>query len=339
MKKRYGIYLILACFTFLSFSIPFALDASNYVKIAVIGEIPRMDKNQEAQKLVGQVIKFWEKQIAQVLFSKPDLIVLPEACDRPAGMDREEQFNYYNVRKDQVKEYFASVSKENRCYIAFGTKHQAKDGNWYNSSVVLDRDGRTAGVYNKNFPTIGEMESGIKAGDEVPVIQCDFGRVACAICFDLNFPELLEKYQGAKPDLILFSSMYHGGLVQSYWAYSCRSFFVGAIGGKRNPSEIRDPLGDVVASTTNYFNYTVAKINLDFRLVHLDYNWEKLDRLKEKYGEAVTVKDPGRVGAVLVTSNDETKTVDQMLGEFNIELLDDYFDRSRKFRLEPGNIK
>jgi hypothetical protein len=183
------------------------------------------------------------------------------------------------------------------------------------------------------------MESGITAGDEVPVIQCDFGRVACAICFDLNFQELLEKYQEAKPDIILFSSMYHGGLVQSYWAYSCRSFFVGAIGGRANPSEIRDPLGDVITGTTNYFNYTVARINLDCRLVHLDYNWEKLDRMKEKYGEAVSVKDPGRVGAVLVTCNDANKTVEQMLGEFNIELLDDYFDRSRKFRSEPKSIK
>ena len=74
-------------------------------------------------------------------------------------------------------------------------------------------------------------------------------------------------------------------------------------------------------------------------LIHLDENWDKLTRLKRKYGDAVTVKDPGQVGAVLVTSEDEKVTVAQMIKEFEIELLDDYFDRSRKCRLEPENME
>jgi len=323
--------MILCCFSNIR------IEAANYVKVAVIGDTPRLNKNQEPQKLVDQVIAFWEKQLKQVLPDKPDLIVLTEACDRPAGMSREEQRNYYHVRKDQVKDYFASVAKVNRCYIAFGTKRQAEDGTWFNSSYVLDREGKVAGVYNKNFPTIGEIESGIQASDEAPIIQCDFGRVALAICFDLNFQELLVKYQNAKPDLILFSSMYHGGLVQDYWAYSCRSFFVGSAGFRTIPSEIRNPLGEVVAGTTNYFNFVVATINLDRQLVHLDGNWEKLVRLKEKYGEDVTIHDPGQVGCVLVTSEHDRIGVDQMIREFEIELLDDYFDRSREARLETEN--
>ena len=62
-------------------------------------------------------------------------------------------------------------------------KREEKDGSWRNSCIVLDREGKTAGIYDKNFPTIGEMESGIIAGTDIPVIQCDFGRVACVICF------------------------------------------------------------------------------------------------------------------------------------------------------------
>ena len=308
--------------------------ASNYVKVAVIGTVPRVDKHQDEQKIVDQVIEFWKKEFAQVLPDKPDLIVLTEACDRPAGMSTEEQFRYFRARGNRVRDFFASVAKESHCYIAFGMKRQDIGGTWYNSSYVIDRNGSDAGIYNKNFPTIGEMEAGIKAGDDVPLIKCDFGTVACAICFDLNFQELLEKFQKIKPDIILFSSMYHGGLVQSYWAYSCRAFFVGSIGGS-TPSEIRNPLGDVLASNTNYFDYVVAKINLDSRLVHLDGNWEKLARLKEKYGKKVTIVDPGEVGAVLVTSEDEDVSVNQMIDEFKIELLDDYFDRSRQARKIP----
>jgi predicted amidohydrolase len=300
----------------------------------VIAEIPRINLNQEPQVLVNQVIDFWGKQLNKVLSAKPDLILLTEACDRPYGMSREQQFKYYLQRKDQVKNFFATIAKKNHCYIVFGTKRQAQDGNWFNSNFVLDRNGIEKGVYNKNFPTIGELESGIKPSDEVPIIECDFGRIACAICYDLNFPELRLKIEKAKPDIILFSSMYHGGLVQDYWAYSCRSFFVGCIGDKAAPSEIRNPLGEVIASTTNYFSHIVANINLDSRLIHLDKNGEKLTKLKEKYNDEVTVKDPGRLGSVLITSESKKVTADQMIKEFNIEKLDDYFDRSRVIRLE-----
>lgn len=315
-----------------------SLQAKNNVKVAVIGVTPPHYTNvKEPQELVVQVIKFWNNQLNQVLIHHPDLIVLPEACDRPGGLSTDEQFSYFKQRKNQVLDFFASVAKENNCYIAFGSKHESNGGIFLNSSFILTREGIIGGIYHKNYPTIGEMKSGIKAGTEVPVFECDFGTVACAICFDLNFDELRQKFVQAKPDIILFSSMYHGGLVQSYWAYSCQSFMVGALGFRELPSEIRNPLGQVVASTTNYFNYSVATINLDSKLVHLDNNWGKLVDLKKKYGDAVNVNDPGQIGAVLITSEHEQISATQMMTEFEIISLDEYFNQSREFRLKPGN--
>ena len=93
-------------------------------------------------------------------------------------------------------------------------------------------------------------------------------------------------------------------------------------------------MGDVVATTTNYFDFVVTEINLDSRLVHLDFNWERLTALKKKYGPAVTITDPGRLGAVLVASEDKNITADQMIAEFKLELLDDYLNRARNFRLK-----
>lgn len=307
--------------------------AANYITVATIGASPSLDKNQEPQKLVNLVIAFWKQELAQVLPDKPDLIVLPEFCELSDAGDE-----YLRVRKNQVLDYFASVAKANHCYIAFGMKREENEGVWRNSCVLLDRKGGIAGIYNKSFPTIGEMEGGIKAGNEAPIFQCDFGTVGVAICFDLNFDELREKYASKKPDLILFSSMYHGGLAQSIWAFTCRSHFIGSV-YKGTPSEIRNPMGEVIASTTNYFDFSVAKINLDCKLVHLDYNWPRLKALKEKYGEAVTIADPGKLGSVLVTSEDKNVTVAQMIREFDLELLDDYLNRARDFRLKEGNLK
>lgn len=302
--------------------------AANYITVATIGAAPSLDKKQDPQKIVNQVIAFWKQELKQVLPDKPDLIVLPEVCDL-SGADKE----YLKVRKNQVLDFFASVAKTNHCYIAFGMMREGSEGVLLNSCIILDRNGEIAGIYDKNFPTIGEMEKGIKAGKEAPVFQLDFGKVAVAICFDLNFDELLEQYAAKKPGLIIFSSMYHGGLAQSIWAYKCRSYFVGSV-YKGTPSEVRNPMGDIVAASTNYYDFAVTRINLDCKLVHLDYNQSKLTALKEKYGAGVTISDPGKLASVLITSEEKNVTVDQMIKEFEIELLDDYLNRSRAFRLK-----
>ncbi len=314
--------------------------AVNNVKIATIGTVsPQFEKGTDPQIMVDRMIEFLQTELNHVLPDLPDLIVLPEACDRPKGLNTEEQFAYFKVRGKQVLDYFREVAKENNCNIAFGTKRLDDDGSWRNSCIVLNRKGEIAGIYNKNFPTVGEMEAGIKAGNEAPIIKLDFGTVGCAICFDLNFEELLWKYQKTQPDILLFPSMYHGGLVQNYWAYTARAFFVSAIGFSKLPSEIRNPFGDIIATTTNYFDFVVTTVNLDCRLVHLDFNWEKLTALKNKYGDNVTIYDPGKVGAVLVISEHEKISANEMISEFNIELLDDYLKHSREFRLKPGNLK
>ncbi|MCE5346220.1 MAG: carbon-nitrogen hydrolase family protein [Bacteroidales bacterium] len=338
MKKK-SIYCVYLLFIMLSFQHKDAY-ASNRVTVATIGgggALVNVGVNQEPQKMTNQIIEFWKGEFGKVMPYHPDLILLTEACDRPGGLTPEEQFKYYKVRKNQVFDYFATVAKANRCYIAFGMKRE-ENGVWWNSCIILDREGKVAGIYNKNFPTIDEMEGGIQASKETPVFQCDFGRVACAICFDLNFDELRVKYEALKPDIILFPSMYHGALEQSKWAYSCRSFFLCSFGVLTAPSEIRNPLGEVVATSTNYFNYAVATINLDRKLVHLDNNWEKLVALKKKYGKDVVVTDPGRLGVVMITSENEKVSADDMIKEFNIELVDDYFNRSRDHRLQQLNL-
>jgi hypothetical protein len=311
-----------------------------YVTIATIGSGPAtVAADTGPQKVVETMIAHWRRQFARILPDRPDLIVVPEACDRPGGFSPEKLRQYYQVRKDQVQKFFAQTARQNNCYIVYSAHREMPDGTRRNSSVLIDRKGNVVGIYDKNHPTIGEMEKGIVCGKDAPVIECDFGRVAMAICFDLNFDELRLKYARAGPDLIIFSSMYHGGLMQGYWAYSCRCHFVGAVAGRATPSEIRNPLGQVVASNTNYFDFAVATVNLDCKLVHLDYNWERLRRLKSKYGPKVTISDPGCLGAVLVSSEHETVSVDEMIEEFEIELLDDYFARSLEYRHKPSNTE
>lgn len=334
MKFSYFVRLLfVSIFFVLNIIIGNCAFSERYVKIATIGNTPTTLESDNKQEIVDHVIKFWSNELKQVLRKKPDLIVLPELCDLSLLGDE-----YLSVRKNQVLDYFASVARKNKCYIAFGMQRKDDEDLWRNSVVVLGRDGKIAGIYDKNFPTIGEMQIGIKASDEAHIIETDFGRVAVAICFDLNFDELLKKYASQKPDLIILSSMYHGGLAQSVWAYTCQSYFVGSV-YRGYPSQIRNPFGEVISSSNSQNDYAVESINLDFKRVHLAYNILNLAAMKKKYGNTVKISDPGEYASVLVSSENENVTVEQMIKEFEIIEFNDYLDQIREYRHEDGNME
>jgi len=300
---------------------------ANNVKISVVGmQHFSLDTNIPKEKAVDEMMKNLKSELEQVLPDKPDLIVLPEACDMPANYNFEQRIAFYKARGDSILELFSNIARDNHCYITYAGIREMQDSTWRNSIQLIDRNGTVAGVYNKNHPTEQEIEEGIKCGRDAQLIECDFGKVACAICFDLNFNELRMKYVNAKPNLIIFSSMFHGGLLQNYWAYSCRSHFAGSIANAR-PSSIISPVGEIIDSNTNYFDFVTATVNLDCAVVHLDNNWGKLSSMKSKYGCKVKITDPGYLGSVLISCETDECTVEDMVNEFEIELLDEYFSR------------
>ncbi|MDG0790556.1 carbon-nitrogen hydrolase family protein [Cohnella ginsengisoli] len=310
---------------------------SNYVKISTIGSREFIvDELLTTEEIVDRIIKHLQQKLSQVLPEQPDIIVLPEFCDIPFNvfLSPAKTHEYCQVRGDRILRLFSDIAREHGCYIAYPTLRQQEDQSWRNSIALLDRSGDKVGEYAKNYLTLGEIEDyGVTCGTEAPIIDCDFGRIACAICFDLNFDRLRLQYVESKPDLILFSSLYHGGIMQPYWAYSCRSHFVGAIGGGQ-PSAVLSPVGEVLASSTNYFDFATTTVNLDCAVVHLDYNMERLRGLKSKYGSKVKIADPGYLGSVLISCETDECTIEDIIQEFNIERLDDYLDRATAWRAE-----
>lgn len=273
----------------------------------------------------------WDANLDAVLPDHPDLIVLPECCDRFPLMSMEERGKYYAERGDAFVDYFSAKAADNNCMIVYSAVRQVTDGTFRNVTTLLGRDGKEVASYYKYYPVIEEKTIGhVQEGAGPCVVDTEFGRIGFAICFDLNFMDLLEQYVQKKPHLMLFSSMYHGGHVQSHWAYSCRSYFVGAI-PRREQCTILNPLGIKIAGSTNYYPYVTSSINTDFEVVHLDYNKQKLLDARKKYGRKINVYDPGYIGCVLISSESPEITAQQVVDEFEIERLDEYWARVRGF--------
>ena len=111
-----------------------------FVTIATIGPRPlTVSADAEPNEVIQQVIAHWRAQFARVLPDRPDLIVVPEACNRPRGHSRDRLNEYYRVRKNQVRDFFSEIARKNRCYLVYSAKRTMPDGTWRNSSVMIDR--------------------------------------------------------------------------------------------------------------------------------------------------------------------------------------------------------
>lgn len=309
---------------------------SNHTKISVLcyQEPTLSSENLDFISQEKFMMNFLQKQLDKVLFDLPDLIIFPECANRFALQAREKNKEFYLYVENRFTEYMMSVAKNNNVNVAYSAiriDNSIPEKPFKNSTIYIDRNGKICGIYDKNHLVIEENTlSDIAYGTSSDLIHLDFGKVATAICFDLNFNELLYKYKAKKPDMIVFSSMYHGGLKQVQWAYECRSYFAGAIKGVRGA--ILNPYGVEIAHTTNYTSHTTAKINLDYQICHIDYNMEKIINAKKKYKDALKIYDPGYVGSLLLSSETSELSINDIIEEFEIETLDNYFERALNHR-------
>jgi predicted amidohydrolase len=284
----------------------------------------------------GRSIADTEQLIDTAALDQPDIILLTEGCmqNTPAQASRQEK----DAKSEPlpapgpITRFLTRKAAQHHAYIMASYWRKSPHGaGRYNSAVLFDRQGKVVGYYDKMFPTIGEMEDGVLPGKGPVVFETDFGRIGAMICFDFNFMELLAEYKKLGPDLICFLSNYRAGKLIPAAALRNQCFIASAVPGEN--SVIVDPLGRTLAESSHYGRIIFAKINLDSRVVHIDFNADRVRRLKEKYGPAVKVETASPEGVFFLSALHPAKTVAAMIEEFQIETLDAYLDRARSVRL------
>ena len=180
------------------------------------------------------------------------------------------------------------------------------------------------------FPTVTELDKGVVPGTDAPVFETELGRVGMLICFDLNFAEVRAALARGKPDLVVFSSMYRGGLQAQALAFELGAFVVTSISTELGL--IIDRCGRVLKEST-YEALAVAPINTNSIALHMDYNWTKMDAMLAKYGPALTFDYHTRE-AFYVIEYAGDRDIAGLVEEFGLETADAYWARSRKARAE-----
>jgi hypothetical protein len=217
---------------------------------------------------------------------------------------------------------YQEIAEANRCTVAGSIKLE-DGGKVYNAIGFVGPDGEVLGDYRKTFPTPGELKQGIFPGDGAKVIETPAGRLGGVICYDLKFDDLRDQYHLLRPDVLCFSSFFHGAHTQANWAFKCRSFFAAAC--KDLSSDIINPLGRNLASTSYYGRIARARVNLDRFITGAGGFYAEFADIYRKYQDEVVIEKDLGLGVSVLYSQSEQRSAAEIAKEFGLVDIDEQF--------------
>ena len=247
-----------------------------------------------------------------------DLVAFPEVYPQLALADL---FHHPEPSESGTLPRIREMAERHKLIIVWPRLEYEPSRGMRNTSILIDRTGKILGRYDKMFPTVGEMEKGVIPGTEVPIFETDLGRVGMLICFDMNFREVREALHRGKPDIVVFSSMYRGGLQAQALAFELGAYVVTSVTSELGL--IVDRCGRILKEST-YEALAVAKVNTNSVALHMDFNWGKMDAMLAKYGSALTFDYHTREAFYVIEYGGD-RDIKELVEEFGLETAADYF--------------
>lgn len=256
-----------------------------------------------------------------------DIIVLPETC---RGQDETSKESLDGPTITAV----ARLAKQHGTYVVCPIDRREGQQR-HNSVVLLDRQGKVSGIYNKLYPVWATecMTRGVAPGAHTQVYPTDFGRLGFAICFDVNWPALWEQMSNQGAELVIWPSAYSAGrslqaqaiqynyyVVSATWVPDCLAF---DLDGQQILHDANNQ-GD----GTNISRIT---LDLDRCIFHQDLNRpEKIGKLLSERGEDVAEeKWMPMEGWFVLKAKRPGVSARALARQYGLEELTHYINRSR----------
>ena len=264
--------------------------------------------------------------IDQIAFEKPDVICLTETFNtRGFG---EDHAGSAETRDGETVKRIAAQAKKYKTYIIAG--YTERRGKYlYNTATVIDRKGKIVGVYDKIHPTNGEVQDYIIPGKTSPtIIKTDFGKIGCMICFDANWPRNWLELKEAGAEIVFFPSAFSAGRLIESMATVFHVPIVAAC--CHQCCRIVDRDGLILNRQGVYQPFVTGVIDLDNPLFHLDYQFEKMENVRQEYGPDVQVKVYQEEGWWRVIPVKVGLDIVKIIEKHKLEPLEKYFARSTR---------
>lgn len=175
-------------------------------------------------------------------------------------------------------EKLAAMARKKRSWIVAGI-YEREGHTLYNTSLLVDRQGRLAGRYRKVYLPREEVERGLTPGDDYPVFHTDFGTVGMMICYDVFFPDPARALAARGAELILMPIWGGDEVLAKARAIENKVFLVSS--GYDFPTYVMDPDGEILALAREQGQVALAEIDLSKRYWHPHLGDMKARRAKE----------------------------------------------------------
>ena len=265
------------------------------------------------------------QRLEMALKYQPDLVCLPETFTTPSVPG--ELSSLVESVPGPTVDAVSSLARQHHCSIICPIFTQ-REGAYWNSAVVIGRDGGLVGIYDKMHPVTSSsdytrMENGVTPGSAAPVFDLDFGRIGVQICFDIQFPEGWAALAQGGARIIFWPSAYNGGFPLQAYAWLHHTYVISAVNSSK--SRIIDPCGSILAETDALLNVLVRDINLDYAVCHYDFNYNIPERIQAAYAGRVEVRTRGGDASHFVVEPvDPSLTIAQLQREIGFVTTQEY---------------
>jgi omega-amidase len=118
-----------------------------------------------------------------------DILVLPELFTTGYCLDQTDSLAE-NPKGHSIR-LLRDLAGRFRLFLVGGSLLERRGSRVYNTSPVIEKDGRLLGYYDKAhlFPPFEENRY-LSPGTDLPIFKTNLGTFGVMICFDLRFPEL-----------------------------------------------------------------------------------------------------------------------------------------------------
>jgi predicted amidohydrolase len=135
-----------------------------------------------------------------------DLVVLPEIWI--PGYFAFDDYSGAAGSAPQIRQFLSQMAKDLDALVHGGSFVEERDGNLYNTSILLDRGGEELATYSKiHLFGYGSREPEVLTPGISPVVvDTELGRVGMAVCYDLRFPEQFRAMTDMGAEMVLVAS-------------------------------------------------------------------------------------------------------------------------------------
>jgi predicted amidohydrolase len=264
------------------------------------------------------------KRMESVFPLEPDIICLPETVN----------ISWVNEIKtlDEIAEdehtpgpvtsVFAEIARKQHCYIISPVVTK-KDGHFYDSAILINRQGKIEGTFHKVHPTEYEIkpEKVFKGGGMTPgtlrppVFKTDFGTIGIQICYDAAWYDGWRSLRKDGAELVLFSSQGGYGNILNNHAWMNHFNVVSSTG---EDARIIDIMGDTIAVDGEFERWVCAPLNLEKEFLEIRPQVQKFDAIRKKYGRKLEIKILHPENWATIESLDPELKVLDVLKEFEL---------------------